>query len=316
VAAKIFWPFAIVPLQIWLCGLPGSCEGRKQALPRRKEMKRHTLGYTLPATLLCMALAAPGLAQNALTETAPGQDAAPAGDATGTAADPVATEQSFGATDMTATDIIRELAPVEGNMPAAPRVVQTPNGIVTMDSAHAIDLTVFFAYDSDRLLPEARGQLDALGQALNDPALLPFGFLIAGHTDARGPANYNLDLSIRRALSVASYLVRYHNISPDRLVAHGWGEAELKLPSDPMSGANRRVEVSLLLPQQSGYYQPDTRLPVQIEHGIEHSYVVVTDHVDQWGWPSAHAFGLTDPRWRLWSGSLDDFNATPTWPTH
>jgi OmpA-OmpF porin, OOP family len=276
-------------------------------------MTRHTLGYTLPATLLCLALAAPGQAQNALTDPAPGTDLEQADDVAKDEIVPGTPEQSFGGTDLSATDIIRELAPVESSRSSQPRAVETPSGTVTVDVAHAIDLTIFFAYDSDRLLPEARGQLDALGQALNDPALLPFDFLIAGHTDARGSANYNVDLSIRRALAVADYLVRYHYISPSRLVAHGWGEAYLKVPSDPMSGANRRVEVSLLLPQQSGFYLPEYRIPGRIGSSIEQSYVVVRQSSDDWDLHWSYASGLSDPRWRLSSSSLDDFHATPTW---
>jgi OmpA-OmpF porin, OOP family len=301
--------------------LPGSREGQQQALQRRKKMIRHNLGKTLPVTLLFLALAAPGHAQNVLTDPAPGttpeQPGNPTPEQSGSGTEPPAVpgtpEQSFGATDVPATDIIRELAPVEGNISRKTRTVETRSGVVTTDPNRAVDLTVFFAHDSDYLLPEARGQLDALGYALNDPALLPYSFLIAGHTDARGSAAYNLDLSIRRAISVASYLVRYHNISPDRLVAHGWGESDLKVPSDPTSGANRRVEVSLLVPEQSGHYLPDHHMPGKTRPMIEYSYVVVADSGDYWGRHWTYAAGLTDPRWRLSSASLDDFHGTPTW---
>ncbi|MGL4236181.1 OmpA family protein [Tabrizicola sp.] len=276
-------------------------------------MIRHTLHGKVPAALLCLAMAAPVQAQNPLTDPAPGTTTEQPTDVTEQQTPPGEPEDSFGGTDLSATDIIRELAPVEGNTARATREVQTPSGIVVMDTGRAVDLTVFFAYDSDRLLPEARAQLDALGYALNDPALRPYSFLIAGHTDARGSAAYNLELSIRRAIAVADYLVRYHNISPDRLVAHGWGEEELKVPSDPMSGANRRVEVSLLVPMQTGYYQPVYPLPGQIVPGIEYSYVVVSDPGSHWGLHWSYTSGLSDPRWRLSSNALDDFHATPTW---
>lgn len=273
-------------------------------------MTRQHLLTTLPAALLSLALAAPAHAQSALTDPAPGLGGTPAAtpeqaplpaplpeQAPASPIEQAPTEQ-FGATDLSATGIIRELAPIVGGNPGAPRRVQTPSGIVVTDASRAVDLTVFFAYDSDRLLPEARAQLDALGQALNDPQLLPYGFLIAGHTDAVGSAAYNVDLSVRRALSVANYLVQYHRIAPGRLVAHGWGEARLKLPSDPYSGANRRVEVSLLLPQQNGALAPGYR--------SENAAIY-------WQTASAHP-DLVDPRWRLGWMDLDDFGATPTRP--
>ncbi len=280
-------------------------------------MTRNDLKSTLPAALLVLAMAGQAVAQSPLTEPAPGQIPPPTGGGKTTEQtvvpskqqDPVTTEQNFGQTDVPATDIIRELAPIAGGNPGAPVVIQTPNGSVTTDSERAIDLTVYFAYDSARLLPEARAQLDALGYALNSPELLPYGFLIAGHTDAAGPADYNLDLSIRRAITVAEYLIQYHGIAPNRLVAHGWGESRLKVPSDPGSGANRRVEVSLILPTYGELFVPS------------YDYIVPTggysgslyheDH-ETWVWLPGGGYGLTDPRWRLSRYALDDFGATPT----
>lgn len=48
---------------------------------------------------------------------------------------------------------------------------------------------------------------------------------IASHTDVRGSADYNLKLSQQRAKSVVDWLVN-HTIAPERLTAHGYGEAQ------------------------------------------------------------------------------------------
>lgn len=250
---------------------------------------------SLSALMLGLALSGPAVAQSALTETAPGtetqQTTLPE-----QAAQPTeqATEQSLGQTDLSSTAIIRELAPFQGGNPGARVTVETPRGVVVTNAARAVDLTVFFAYDSARLLPEALAQLDALGNALNSSELRGHQFLIAGHTDARGSAAYNRDLSVRRAISVAEYLVRYHRIAPGRLVAHGWGESRLRVPSDPGSGANRRVEVSLIVEQNSS----------------------VWPHFEYHPWERDFATGLGDPRWRLSAYALDDFGATPSFPKH
>jgi OmpA-OmpF porin, OOP family len=280
-------------------------------------MTCRTLKSTLPATVIALALAGQSVAQTPLTEFAPGNQPQP-GIPLATPqqkADPVEQEvnpdeQNFGQTDVPATDIIRELAPVESGTIGAPVIVETPNGSVTIDSARAIDLTVFFAYDSARLLPEARVQLDALGDALNSPELRQFSFLIAGHTDAAGSAGYNLDLSIRRAIAVGEYLIQYHGISPNRLVAHGWGESRLSVPSDPGSGANRRVEVSLILPSYGQLFVPTFEyiVPANGTGGA----IYYEEH-PTWAWLPGGAHGLTDPRWRLSAYSLDDFGATPTY---
>ena len=251
----------------------------------------------VPSAALALALIAqalPGEAQTGLNSPAPGLGGTAASGAPGV---PAAPRENFGATDVPSTDIIRELAPI-GEQAGRLRVVETPSGTVTTDAARAIDLTVFFAYDSDRLLPEALPQLDALAAALNAPELRPYGFLIAGHTDAAGSAAYNLDLSQRRAISVARYLVERWGVDPARLVAHGWGEQYLALPSDPLSGANRRVEVSLLV-ERTGALRP------------AHRYQRAA-----WRPEAGHAIArwrLVDPRWRLGADALDDFHATPTW---
>jgi outer membrane protein OmpA-like peptidoglycan-associated protein len=121
---------------------------------------------------------------------------------------------------------------------------------VMVDFGHSIDLTVFFAYDSDKLTKTGMKELDKLGEALNSKELKPQRFLIAGHTDARGKKDYNLRLSLRRAKAVVNYLVRNWSVDPNRLGVHGWGESRLKDKAHPLAPINRRVEVSYILPPE------------------------------------------------------------------
>jgi outer membrane protein OmpA-like peptidoglycan-associated protein len=46
-----------------------------------------------------------------------------------------------------------------------------------------------------------------LGRALSDPRLAGNTFLIAGHSDGRGSADCNVDLSQKRAEAVRLYLI-------------------------------------------------------------------------------------------------------------
>jgi outer membrane protein OmpA-like peptidoglycan-associated protein len=298
------------------------------APPRPAGRTRRWPGASHAALAALLALAAPVAAQDALTEPAPGRGGA-ASDlpAAPRPARPEAPRQApeqtpeqaprvgeqagmGGQTDLPATAIIRELAPRAEESFTGTFRVDAPTGPVLVDVTYSVDLTIFFAYDSARLLPEALPQVDALGEALRAPELLPHAFLIAGHTDAVGSASYNLDLSYRRALAVADYLVATHGIDPARLVPHGWGEEYLRLPSDPGSGANRRVEVSLILPEEAAWHPRALRGPGQAlvhpaaGHGsrdrLHHGPIRRSD--------------LVDPRWRLASDALDDFHATPTWP--
>ncbi len=65
-------------------------------------------------------------------------------------------------------------------------------------------------------------------------------FVVAGHTDASGPDDYNLDLSQRRANAVCNYL---RSLGPvGALDCVGFGEDQLADPSNPTASVNRRVD--------------------------------------------------------------------------
>lgn len=106
-----------------------------------------------------------------------------------------------------------------------------------------IDIAIFFDYNSDVIGPKAIGAVNELGVALLSPALKGSTILLNGHTDAAGSAQYNLDLSHRRAQSVRRYLIQTFKIPEDKLLVAGFGFERLKVPDQPLSGENRRVEV-------------------------------------------------------------------------
>jgi outer membrane protein OmpA-like peptidoglycan-associated protein len=110
--------------------------------------------------------------------------------------------------------------------------------VVTFDSG------LMFDFDSDVLRTESRTNLDNLAASLGD-----FGdskLLLVGHTDAQGADSYNLELSRRRAASVASYL-QSHGVSSTRVELTGRGETEPISSNDTEAGRqqNRRVEVAI-----------------------------------------------------------------------
>jgi outer membrane protein OmpA-like peptidoglycan-associated protein len=81
-------------------------------------------------------------------------------------------------------------------------------------------------YDLDKwdVRPDARVVLDSLAGILkNNPSLV---IELASHTDSRAPAEYNLDLSKKRAQSCVSYLTQ-KGIAKDRMVPVGYGETKL-----------------------------------------------------------------------------------------
>lgn len=109
-----------------------------------------------------------------------------------------------------------------------------------------INLTIEFEYNSDRPTPTGFKQLGALGEALKDPGLKGFRYMLAGHTDARGSDEYNQLLSQRRAAAVQRFLAG-SQIDPSKLNIVGFGKTRLLPGMSPDDPKNRRVEVVNLL---------------------------------------------------------------------
>jgi len=133
-----------------------------------------------------------------------------------------------------------------------------------IDHARAIDLTVYFEFNSSRVTERARLMLDRLGEALNSSQLRPYRFLIAGHTDAVGGDDFNLELSYQRAEAVREYLAQVHGVPRYRLAVKGWGRTRLKDVDNPESGINRRVEVALIVDR--GHYSQQDYQYQQYQH--------------------------------------------------
>ncbi|MDQ6991855.1 MAG: OmpA family protein [Mariprofundus sp.] len=70
---------------------------------------------------------------------------------------------------------------------------------------------------------------------------------VAAHTDSRGSAAYNLQLSESRAASVKDYLIN-HDIDASRLSSKGYGETDPIASNETSEGraTNRRVELRIL----------------------------------------------------------------------
>jgi outer membrane protein OmpA-like peptidoglycan-associated protein len=109
--------------------------------------------------------------------------------------------------------------------------------------APSIDLEIFFDYKSAEVTAKAVAVLSPLGRALSDPRLADDSFLIAGHTDAKGGADYNLELSQRRAESVRQFLIANFNVDAKKLIAKGYAFQHLRNPKDPLAAVNRRVQI-------------------------------------------------------------------------
>ena len=106
-----------------------------------------------------------------------------------------------------------------------------------------IDLEINFDYNSANISAKSLPSVQALGRALTNQDLKGSTFVVAGHTDAAGGEEYNQGLSERRADAIKRYLVDKYGINGSDLVTVGYGKSKLKDPNQPMSEANRRVQV-------------------------------------------------------------------------
>lgn len=101
---------------------------------------------------------------------------------------------------------------------------------------------VTFDFNSDRVRPEFLPTLADMARILNqDPRST---VTIVGHTDSVGSDAYNMDLSLRRASSVATEL-SLRGVDRGRLYTEGRGERQPRADNATEQGRrmNRRVEI-------------------------------------------------------------------------
>lgn len=103
---------------------------------------------------------------------------------------------------------------------------------------------ILFDFDKAVVKSESKPQLDQIAALLKKDTALKL--VVTGHTDNKGTAAYNLDLSKRRAEAVVAALTGEYGIAASRLQAQGKGSAEPLSGNDTEEGRakNRRVELS------------------------------------------------------------------------
>jgi outer membrane protein OmpA-like peptidoglycan-associated protein len=103
---------------------------------------------------------------------------------------------------------------------------------------------ILFDVDKANLKEGPKAELTELSAILNKYA--DTEILLAGHTDSTGSDEYNLNLSRRRAQSVADYL-KTQNVNSARMDTEGYGKSQPVAGNDTVEGRsqNRRVEVAI-----------------------------------------------------------------------
>jgi OmpA-OmpF porin, OOP family len=118
------------------------------------------------------------------------------------------------------------------------------------------DVTVNFGFDKSVLTKDDRDQLDNFAAQLGSAK--SYILEVTGGTDSTGPAQYNYDLSQRRADAVVQYLASKYSIPARRFYLIGIGKDQEVAPNTTREGRlkNRRVEIQML--SNAGGGQPQT----------------------------------------------------------
>lgn len=130
-----------------------------------------------------------------------------------------------------------------GKSPA--RLETTTAAVITdtLVSGEKMELTVRFKVNSDQIKGVAHKQILEIANALKGADLAGMRVGVQGHTDGDGDADYNLDLSYRRSVTVVRMLIDQYNIEPSRLEVSGYGESRpiASNETDEGKALNRRV---------------------------------------------------------------------------
>jgi len=127
------------------------------------------------------------------------------------------------------------------------RVDALTNTVVNLDNYRpVVETAVHFGFNKDNLTKEAREAIDQLAAS----AATTKGYIITveGATDSVGSAEYNYDLSQRRANAVIQYLAAQKNVPGYKIYLIGLGKDKPVETNKTRDGRakNRRVDIRLM----------------------------------------------------------------------
>ena len=130
---------------------------------------------------------------------------------------------------------------------AANRVTSLAGTVENLDNYKPVtDTTVLFGFDKADLTRKDRQTLDDLAQQIQNQK--HYIVQVEGYTDSTGPADYNYQLSQRRADAVIQYLAQKHDVPAFKIFLIGLGKDNPVAQNTSPAGRakNRRVDVRLM----------------------------------------------------------------------
>jgi len=145
---------------------------------------------------------------------------------------------------------------------------------------------ILFDFNESALNNEAKIELERIIDIMKYHSELEFE--IEGHTDAIGSAEYNLELSNRRARSVLNYLVK-RGLDRKRFRTKGFGEIVAIAVNDDEEGKdnpdfrklNRRVEFKVLKSEDDVVIESNVYIPELLKDSKSLKYTVVVMKVQE-----------------------------------
>ena len=127
--------------------------------------------------------------------------------------------------------------------PIVPEILNLPSFTVSID----------FDTDTPVVRPSSYEMVGRIADAMVHASLLPYNFLIVGHSDATGRREANAMLSQRRADAIRDVLVNTFKISSKRISSLGVGEEQFIDPAHPTSKDNLQIQILTIAkqPEQS-----------------------------------------------------------------
>jgi OmpA-OmpF porin, OOP family len=123
--------------------------------------------------------------------------------------------------------------------------------------------TVSIDFDSDTpvVRPSSYETVGRIADALVQASLLPYNFLIVGHTSSDGKREANVMLSQRRADAIRDSLVNTFKISSKRVQTLGLGEEQFIDQAHPTSPVNLQIQIVTIAKQPEQSEQPAAAAP-------------------------------------------------------
>jgi OmpA-OmpF porin, OOP family len=109
-----------------------------------------------------------------------------------------------------------------------------------------VDLDIQFNPDTPVIRPDSYRTIARVADALTNPALMSYEFLVVGRVEAGGRRDNSLTLSQRRAEAIRDALVNTFKVSSKRVFAVGLGEEQLLDANNPKSAVNQQSQIVTL----------------------------------------------------------------------